>query len=130
MRKTRSEKTAEELAAKEQARKLEERLGEMVEQFDLDYDPPYTPHDKAIFMDWAPRRYPALLTTYPSWEFLPEMERTHAVIIIKFDLSTKLSLKDGPAVQKALGKKLDSKGSSGSPNVSEINTDLFRFRKG
>jgi len=129
MRKTKTEKLAEEAQRKEQARKLEERLGEMVEQFDLDYEKPFTPHEEAIFKDWAPRRYPALLTTYPSWEFLPEMERTHAVIIIKFDLDKKLSLKNYPAISKALTKKLE-KVPSGSSNVSEINTDLFRFRKG
>ena len=90
MRKTRSEKLAEELAAKDQAKKLEERLGEMVAEFDLDYDgPPYTPHQKAIFMDWAPRRYPELLKVYPSWESLPEMQRTNCVLVVKFGLNPK-----------------------------------------
>jgi hypothetical protein len=130
MRLTKKEKVVEEAKRKEQAEKIESRLAEMVAEFDLDYEKPFTLHEEAIFKDWAPRRYPELLMAYPTWEFLPEMERTLAVIIVKFGLSTKLSLKDGPAIQKALGKKLDSKGSSHSSNASEINPELFKFRKG
>lgn len=126
MKLTKTEKRAEEAQREEQAKKLEERLGEMVAEFDLDYEKPFTPHEEAIFKDWAPRRYPALLTIYPSWEFLPEMERANAVILVKFGLDTKISLKDGTAVQKALGKKLDSKDSSSSV---EANPDLYKFKK-
>lgn len=124
MRKTRSEKLAEELATKEGTSQFEQRLKEMVVQFDLDYDPPYTPQDEAIFMDWAPRRYPELLKVYPSWEYLPEMERTNAVLVVKFNLSSKLSLKDSPAIQKAIGEVLEKKGGS-----SELfDSALFKFR--
>jgi hypothetical protein len=106
-------------------REQEDFLAWAVEKFDLDFSPPYLPQEEKILLDYYPRRWPTLLKVYPTWEYLPEMERTNAVLVIKFNLSIKLSLKDSPAIQKAISETFKKKGES-----SELfDPDLHKFKK-
>jgi len=121
-----------EIAALHKSKEEQEGfLAWAVEKFDLDFSPPFLPQEEAILKDYFPRRWPNLLKVYPGWEFLPDMQRTNCVLVIKFNLDVKKfplhAIKKDVPDMNIMAAISEKQGECGS--AVDVDPALFKFKR-
>jgi hypothetical protein len=124
--KSKAELEKEELEFLEKnSRDLEKSLTGLCLKYNLPYEAPYDDDERKEIIGLAyAAEHAELLKAFPNYPYLPEPEKTSAKLILKFGLNRNLSLKDGPAIQRAIAKVLEKKGSTRS-----VDPAFYKFKK-
>lgn len=117
------ERESKEFLAKNR-RELEKGLTNLCKKYDLPFEAPFSEGEaKEIISQARQGEFAALLKAFPNYLSLSETEKVRAKLIIKFNLSPKLSLRDMGKINEAIERKL--KGASDS----SANPELFKFKR-
>jgi hypothetical protein len=105
---------------------LEKALVGYCKQYNLDdYSPPFSVEEGEEILKIARRReFEEIEMLFPGFSRYNEDMQINCKLCFKFHLDPKL-VTDRPAIMEAISNKL-----KGSSNSVDVNSDLFKFRKG
>jgi len=108
------------------ARELKGALVKYCTEFNLDFEPPFTSEESKEILKVAKQgEFEKLLKTFPNYLSLSESQKMNAKLIVKFNLPRNLSLRDGPAIQKAISEVLKKRGGLSE----EVDPALCKFKR-